>query len=90
LYILPSDIEGMPMSLLEAMSYGKRCLVSNIPENVEVINERCVSFEKSNPADLKEKLVSMLKEGNEPGLETAIMTWDDVADKTNDLYKGVK
>ena len=90
LYVLPSDIEGMPMSLLEAMSYGKRCLVSNIPENVEVINERCVSFEKSNPHDLKEKLISMLKEGNENGLETAIMTWDDVAVKTNNLYKGVK
>ena len=39
LYVLPSDIEGMPMSLLEALSYGNACLVSDIPENTEVINE---------------------------------------------------
>ena len=33
IYCLPSDVEGMPISLLEAMSYGCRCLVSNIEEN---------------------------------------------------------
>lgn len=36
-YVLPSDVEGMPVSLLEAMSYGNCCLVSDIAENVEVI-----------------------------------------------------
>ena len=32
LYVLPSDLEGMPLSLLEAMSYGNCCVVSDIPE----------------------------------------------------------
>ena len=32
-YTLPSDLEGMPLSLLEGMSYGNCCLVSNIPTN---------------------------------------------------------
>ena len=32
IYTLPSDLEGMPLSLLEAMSYGNCCLVSDIPE----------------------------------------------------------
>ncbi len=31
IYTLPSDLEGMPLSLLEAMSYGNCCLVSDIP-----------------------------------------------------------
>ena len=31
-YCLPSDLEGMPLSLLEAMSYGCCCLTSDIPE----------------------------------------------------------
>ena len=32
IYTLPSDLEGMPLSLLEAMSYGNCCLVSDIQE----------------------------------------------------------
>ena len=35
-YCLPSDLEGMPLSLLEAMSYGARVVVSDIPANLEV------------------------------------------------------
>jgi len=36
-FVLPSTIEGMPLVLLEAMSYGKCCLCSDIEENLEVI-----------------------------------------------------
>lgn len=32
IYCLPSDLEGMPLSLLEAMSYGDCCVVSDIDE----------------------------------------------------------
>lgn len=60
IYVLPSDIEGMPISLLEALSYGCTCLVSDIDENVEVIGEYGVSFQKGNVDDLKEKLNGML------------------------------
>ena len=31
-FVLPSDIEGMALGLLEAMSYGNCCIASNIPE----------------------------------------------------------
>lgn len=60
IYVLPSDIEGMPISLLEALSYGCTCLVSDIDENVEVIGKYGVSFQKGNVDDLKEKLNGML------------------------------
>ncbi len=56
IYTLPSDLEGMPLSLLEAMSYGNCCLVSDIPECTEVIEDKAVVFQKSNVADLREKL----------------------------------
>ena len=56
LYCLPSDVEGMPISLLEAMSYGRMCLVSDIEENVQVIEKYGITFEKSNVEDLKLKL----------------------------------
>lgn len=39
IYVLPSDVEGMPISLLEAMSYGNCCLVSDIAENMEVVKD---------------------------------------------------
>lgn len=35
IYTLPSDLEGMPLSLLEAMSYGNCCLVSDVAECAE-------------------------------------------------------
>lgn len=44
LFVLPSDIEGMAISLLEAMSYGNCCLVSDIPENTEVIQQCGYTF----------------------------------------------
>ncbi len=56
LYVLPSDIEGMPISLLEAMSYGRRCLTSDIPENVEACQEFAHYFKKSDVEDLRKHL----------------------------------
>ena len=42
IYTLPSDLEGMPLSLLEAMSYGNCCLVSDIPECTEVVEDKAL------------------------------------------------
>jgi glycosyltransferase involved in cell wall biosynthesis len=39
IYVLPSTIEGLPISLLEALSYGNCCLVSDIEENISVIKD---------------------------------------------------
>ncbi len=64
IYVLPSDVEGMPISLLEAMSYGNCCLVSDIPECREVIEDKAVMFAKGNVVDLQEKL-QMLCEDEE-------------------------
>ena len=46
IYTLPSDLEGMPLSLLEAMSYGNCCLVSDIPECAEVVEDKALIFQK--------------------------------------------
>lgn len=55
-YVLPSDLEGMPISLLEAMSYGNCCITSDIPECTEVVGEYGISFKKGSVEDLREKL----------------------------------
>lgn len=60
IFVLPSDIEGMALTLLEAMSYGDCCLVSDIPENIEVVENQAVTFKKGSVADLKKKLNFLL------------------------------
>lgn len=92
LYCLPSDIEGMPISLLEAMSYGKNCLVSDIEENTQVCGEYGHTFKKGDVQDLKEKLDSLLKE--DKLIDANILknyvieeyNWDDIVNETTILY----
>lgn len=92
IYCLPSDIEGMPISLLEAMSYGKNCLISNIEENVQVCEDNALTFEKSNVVDLTNKLKDALKSKNRKKseeLQDYILSkynWIDVTDMTENLY----
>ena len=93
-YTLPSDLEGMPLSLLEAMSYGNCCLVSNIPECADVVQNHAVVFEKSNVSDLAEKLQMLcdqaeLTDQYKMGAADYICqkyNWDDVVGKTLKLY----
>lgn len=92
IYCLPSDIEGMPISLLEAMSYGKNCLISNIEENVQVCEDNALTFEKSNVVDLTNKLKDALQSKNRKKseeLQDYILSkynWTDVIDITENLY----
>ena len=97
-FVLPSDIEGMAISLLEAMSYGNCCVVSNIPENVEVVKEYALSFEKGNVEDLRKileyliqnpEVVNKYKEESQ-GYICSRFNWDDIVDKTLEIYKDVK
>ncbi len=93
LYCLPSDVEGMPISLMEAMSYGKNCLVSDIEENTQVTGEFAYLFRKSDVSDLTEKLKIALNgqdRKNEKDISEYILkkyNWDDVVSKTERLYK---
>ena len=51
IYCLPSHVEGMPISLLEALSYGNNVLVSDIEENVQVAENYGESFKTGNIED---------------------------------------
>ena len=94
IYTLPSDLEGMPLSLLEAMSYGNACLVSDIPECTEVVEDKAIIFRKSNIKDLTEKLQDACDDIRKVGKlkEQAAdficdkYNWDEVVDKTLALY----
>lgn len=55
-YVLPSDIEGMPMSLLEAVGYDARVIVSDIRENLDCLDGYGTCFAHGDAASLKEVL----------------------------------
>ena len=94
IYTLPSDLEGMPLSLLEAMSYGNCCLVSDIPECVEVVEDKAMIFKKSDVKDLREKLqdacdhpekvLELKKQASD--FICAKYNWDKVVEETMKLY----
>ena len=60
-YVLPSDIEGMPMSLLEAVGYDARVIVSDIPENIDCLEGYGNSFKRSDVESLKQTLAHCLE-----------------------------
>lgn len=97
LFTLPSDIEGMSLSLLEALSYSNAVLCSDIPENTLVAEDRAISFKKSDVKDLAEKLqmlcdnkelVASLRDGTDQFILNKY-SWRDVAATTHDLYNKV-
>ncbi len=53
---LPSDIEGMSLSLLEALAYKNALICSDIPENTAVAEDKAIYFKKGNVDDLLAKL----------------------------------
>ena len=55
-YCLPSTIEGLPISLLEAMSYGKICIASDIPANKEALGDSGIWVRKENAHDITLRL----------------------------------
>lgn len=95
IYCLPSDLEGMPLSLLEAMSYGNCCLVSDILECMEVVEEKAIIFKKSNIDDLRKSLQELIDKPEKVQMYRAGVAdyitkkynWDDVVEKTLKLYR---
>lgn len=95
-YVLPSDLEGMPLSLLEAMSYGNCCVVSDIPECAEVVEDKAVCFQHGQTNELRKVLQGLLDEPErvEQYKNSAAdficdkYNWDDVVDKTLETYRG--
>lgn len=96
IYCLPSNLEGMPISLLEAMSYSNCCLTSDIPECTEVCEDKAVYFKKGNVGDLTEKLEMLLNDSvkveeyksQARDFICEKYSWDKTVEETLKLYYG--
>ena len=93
--VLPSDLEGMSLCLLESLAYKNALLCSDIPENTAVAEDRAIYFKKGNIDDLAEKLQMLcddsgLVEKLRDGADEFILnkySWQDVAEATCKLYE---
>lgn len=96
IFALPSNLEGMANALLEAMSYDNCCLISDIPENTEVVEKKAVWFKKGNVEDLKNELQNLLdhpefvekyrKDAGDYVLKK--YNWDYIVEQMLDIYSG--
>jgi glycosyltransferase involved in cell wall biosynthesis len=95
LFVQPSELEGLSIGLIEAMSYGIPCLASDIPENREVLGDAGLWFRNKNVADLEQQLNSALsdvaksREFAAAGRKRAqeLFSWERVVDQLEDLYR---
>ncbi len=97
LFCLPSTLEGLPIALLEAMSYGNCCVASDIPENLEAIGAYGYTFKNRDIDDLRcllEDLVrnpAKVREKKRLAREHVLKnySWDMVAGQMEALYFSV-
>jgi glycosyltransferase involved in cell wall biosynthesis len=96
-FIQPSELEGMSICLLEAMSYGNTCIASDIPENLECLGEAGLYFRSKDPEDLARVLDWSLRNpeaarelgGKARNRVEAYFSWDRVVDQLESLYERV-
>ena len=95
-FVLPSSHEGLPISLLEALSFGLSCIASGIPANRSVGLDERRYFPLGDTTALAEKLREFLRNSPAPMEREAIRAWiretydwDDVAARTVDVFVSV-
>ncbi|MCP4117803.1 MAG: glycosyltransferase family 4 protein [Desulfobacteraceae bacterium] len=94
LFVLPSFHEGLPIALLEAMSYGLSVLVSDIPANLEVDLSKDRFFKCGDINDLKIKIGKLLdKDISEKEKNSFLLqikkkyNWNTIAEQTIRVYE---
>ena len=95
--VLPSTMEGLSLALLEALSYGRCVLVSDIPENLEVAEDAALTFRNRDVDDLARQLGRLLADPAlvrhyEEKARSHIAehySWDRVVDATLGVYEGL-
>ncbi len=95
LYVLPSMIEGVSQTVLQALSYGRAVLVSDIKENLDAVGNFGFSFRNKDVKDLKEKLRTLLRNkdlvtGQKKQRRDYIrvnFSWDKAAESLEDLFR---
>jgi len=97
LFVLPSDIEGLSLALLDAMGAGVCVLASDVPENREVIEDTGFVFKRGDVPDLQRMLGLLLSDarlreiagGSAQQRVRQYYLWGKVAKEIAAVYEGV-
>lgn len=90
-YCLPSSHEGLPIALLEAMSYGVKVIVSDIPANLEVGLGKEDYFPVGNVDALADKLKTVIEQPLQHiDYDMKKYDWEKIADQVANVYKEQK
>lgn len=99
-FVLPSSLEGLPLTLLEAASYGTPVVVSDIPPNLEIVADHGPGrrrFHRGDEGDLRTVLTQVLSEleveraGADRLREDVLasFSWTAATEATEGLYRSL-
>ncbi|MDD2751754.1 MAG: glycosyltransferase family 4 protein, partial [Candidatus Omnitrophica bacterium] len=93
LVVFPSQIEGLSLALLEAASFGKCLVTSDIPEFQEVLGDEGIYFQQGNCQELKDKLEYLIShpeevknKGSQARKIAAGYNWDNIVESLDSIY----
>ncbi len=98
LFVNPSENEGLPITVLQAMSYARPALVSDISEHKEIVADSKFWFTNTNIYSLAEKISELIQKPEllkNNGEQNKVLVeknynWEDIAKQTNKLYSSLK
>ena len=93
-FVLPSDMEGLSLALLDAMGAGRCVLASNVPENCEVIGDAGFTLRRGDARHLQQMLAMLIAH---PEVRSAVgqkardriqqeYLWDGVVQRLEQTY----
>jgi glycosyltransferase involved in cell wall biosynthesis len=93
-YVLPSEVEGLPHALLQALSHGRCVLASDIEANLEALGETGLTFRSRDPLDLQRKLQHLIENPDVVRAAAAggrarvgqCYSWEAVVDRLEAIY----